>query len=38
MNLMQTINQQIEELKKLLEERDKCEELFIDLTKNTNEI
>jgi len=38
MNLMQTINQQVEDLRKLLEERDRYEEVFIDLTKNTNEI
>jgi hypothetical protein len=38
MNLMQTINQQVEDLRKLLEEKDKYEELFIDLTKTKNEV
>ncbi len=35
---MQTINQQVEDLRKLLEEKDKYEELFIDLTKTKNEV
>ncbi len=38
MNLMQTINQQVEDLRKLLAEKDKYEELFIDLTKTKNEV
>ncbi len=35
---MQTINQQVEDLRKLLAEKDQYEELFIDLTKTKNEV